>query len=44
VGSAYDFSLTSEHIERSIQSTEEWLANHGMEKKHIPGELRIHGH
>jgi NTE family protein len=44
VGSPYDFSLTSEHIERSIQSTEEWLANHGLEKQHIPGALRAHGH
>ena len=44
VGSPYDFSLTSEHIERSIQSTEEWLANHGLEKQHIPGALRTHDH
>ncbi|WP_298255917.1 patatin-like phospholipase family protein [Bradyrhizobium sp.] len=44
LGSPYDFSLTSEHIERSIRSTDEWLAHHGLEKKHIPGELRTHGH
>ena len=43
-GSPYDFSLTSEHIERSIRSTEEWLAHHGLEKRHIPGALRTHGH
>jgi NTE family protein len=43
-GSPYDFSLASEHIERSIKSTDEWLANHGLEKQHIPGELRTHGH
>ena len=44
LGSPYDFSLTSEHIERSIRSTDEWLAHHGLEKKHIPGELRAHDH
>jgi NTE family protein len=44
VGSPYDFSLTSEHIGRSIQSTDEWLANHGLEKQHIPGALRTHDH
>jgi len=44
LGSPYDFSLTSEHIERSIQSTDEWLANHGLEKQHIPGALRTHDH
>jgi NTE family protein len=43
-GSPYDFSHTSEHIERSIRSTDDWLAHHGLEKKHIPGELRPHGH
>ena len=43
-GSPYDFSLASEHIERSIRRTEEWLANHGLEKQHIPGELRTHDH
>ena len=44
LGSPYDFSLTSEHIERSIVSTDNWLAHHGLEKQHIPGELRTHGH
>jgi NTE family protein len=43
-GSPYDFTLTSEHIERSIKSTDDWLAHHGLQKKHIPGELRPHGH
>jgi NTE family protein len=43
-GSPYDFTLASEHIERSIKSTEEWLAQGGLEKKHIPGALRTHGH
>ncbi len=44
VGSPYDFSRTAEHIARSIQSTEAWLAGHGLEKQHIPGALRAHGH
>ena len=43
-GSPYDFTLTSEHIERSIKSTDDWLAHHGLQKQHIPGELRPHGH
>ena len=43
-GSPYDFTRTSEHIQRSIRSTDDWLAHHGLEKKHIPGELRPHGH
>ena len=44
VGSPYDFSRTSDHIERAIRSTEAWLAQRGLEKKHIPGELRPHDH
>jgi NTE family protein len=44
LGSPYDFSLTSEHIERSIKSTDDWLAHHGLEKKRIPSELRTHDH
>ncbi|HLI98480.1 MAG TPA: patatin-like phospholipase family protein [Bradyrhizobium sp.] len=44
VGSPYDFSRSSDHIERAIRSTEQWLAQHGLEKKHIPGELRPHDH
>ena len=44
MGSPYDFSLTTEHIERSIISTEQWLARDGLEKTHIPGALRTHDH
>lgn len=44
VGSPYDFSRTSDHIERAIKSTDAWLARRGLEKKHIPGELRAHDH
>ena len=43
-GSPYDFSRSSDLIERAIRSTEAWLAQHGLEKKHIPGELRPHDH
>ncbi len=43
-GSPYDFTRSAEHIERSIKSTDDWLAHHGLQKKHIPGELRPHGH
>ena len=44
VGSPYDFSRTSHHIERSIRSTDAWLAHHGLQKKNIPPELRPHRH
>jgi NTE family protein len=44
VGSPYDFSRTSDHIERAIASTDAWLARKGMDKQSIPGELRPHDH
>lgn len=44
VGSPYDFSRTAEHIERAIRTTEAWIAEGGLEKSHIPGELRAHRH
>lgn len=44
VGSPYDFSRTSEHIERGIQSTDAWLANNGLEQRGIPDEMRPHTH
>jgi NTE family protein len=28
----------------SIKSTDDWLAHHGLENRHIPGELRTHNH
>jgi NTE family protein len=43
-GSPYDFSRSSELIERAIRSTDAWLDQYGLEKKHIPGELRPHEH
>jgi NTE family protein len=44
VGSPYDFSRTSEHIEGAIKSTDAWLARQGLDKRTIPGVLRPHGH
>jgi NTE family protein len=44
VGSPYDFSRTSDHIERAIASTDAWLAQGGLQKSGIPGEMRPHTH
>ncbi len=47
VGSPYDFTRTREHIERAIRSTDEWLAEGGLDESRestIPGELRPHAH
>jgi NTE family protein len=44
VGSPYDFSRTSDHIERAIRSTDAWLAQSGLEQSGIPGEMRPHSH
>jgi NTE family protein len=44
VGSPYDFSRTSEHIERAIVSTDAWLAQSGPAQGGIPGEMRPHSH
>ena len=44
VGSPYDFSRTSDHIERAIASTDAWLAQGGLEKSGIPDEMRPHSH
>ena len=44
VGSPYDFSRTSDHIERAIRSTEAWLQKSGLETAGIPGEIRPHSH
>src|SRR4030088_741066 len=44
VGSPYDFSRTSDHIERGIQSTDAWLAQNGLQQSGIPGEMRPHSH
>lgn len=44
VGSPYDFSRTDEHIARAIRNTEKWIAEGGLEKGGIPGEMRPHKH
>jgi NTE family protein len=44
VGSPYDFSRTSEHIERAIRTTDAWLKKDGLETAGIPGEIRPHSH
>jgi NTE family protein len=44
VGSPYDFSRTSDHIERAIRSTDAWLAQNGLEQGRIPAEMRPHSH
>lgn len=44
VGSPYDFSRTDEHIERAIKNTEKWIAEGGLERSEIPGEMRPHKH
>jgi NTE family protein len=44
VGSPYDFSRTSDHIERAIRSTDAWLAQNGLEHGGIPDEMRPHSH
>lgn len=44
VGSPYDFSKTSDYIERAIRSTEKWLAQSGLEKTGIPHAMRPHRH
>jgi NTE family protein len=44
VGSPYDFSRTSDHIERAIASTDAWLAQGGLQKTGIPEQMRPHTH
>ncbi|WP_291687061.1 hypothetical protein [Bradyrhizobium sp.] len=44
VGSPYDFSRTSDDIERAVRSTDAWLAQNGLEKRGIPHKMRPHSH
>ncbi len=44
VGSPYDFTRSADHIQRAIRSTDAWLAQNGLDKGGIPGELRPHNH
>lgn len=44
VGSPYDFSRTADHITRAIETTDAWLAEHGLQQGKIPHEMRPHAH
>ena len=44
VGSPYDFSRTADHIARAIETTDAWLAQHGLQQGKIPHEMRPHAH
>jgi NTE family protein len=44
VGSPYDFTRTSDHIDRAIESTNDWLAQHDLQQGRIPHEMRLHSH
>jgi NTE family protein len=43
-GSPYDFSQTSELIERAIKSTDAWIAEGGLEHPRVHAQLSIHKH
>jgi NTE family protein len=43
-GSPYDFSQTSQLIERAIQSTDAWIAAGGLEHPRVHAQLSIHKH
>jgi hypothetical protein len=44
LGSPYDFSHTSELIDRALASTETWIAEGGLERREIPSQLSAHKH
>ncbi|WP_245334936.1 patatin-like phospholipase family protein [Bradyrhizobium mercantei] len=44
VGSPYDFSRTSDHITRALDTTNAWLDGDGLKPGHIPHELQPHDH
>jgi NTE family protein len=44
VGSPYDFSRTSDHIARAIETTEAWLADDAVKQGLIPHEMQPHDH
>jgi NTE family protein len=44
IGSPYDFSHTSELIERASATTNAWLAAGGLQRRTIPDQLRAHSH
>lgn len=44
VGSPYDFSRTSDHIARALDTTNAWIEGDGLKEGHIPHELQPHDH
>ena len=44
MGSPYDFSQTSELIERAAENTVSWIAGGGLERREVPHELKAHRH
>lgn len=44
IGSAYDFSRSAELIAVAAQSTLQWIAGGGLNRREIPGGLRAHDH
>ena len=43
-GSPYEFSRTTDHIDRAILSTDAWLTQHGLRQGKIPRKMRLHSH
>jgi len=43
-GSPYDFSQTSELIDRAAENTSRWIAEGGLERREVPHELKAHRH
>jgi NTE family protein len=43
-GSPYDFSMTSQHIERAYLQAEQWIASGGLELREVPLPMRAHKH
>jgi NTE family protein len=44
VGSPYDFTRTSDHIARALDTTNAWLESDGLKAGRIPHELQPHDH
>jgi NTE family protein len=43
-GSPYDFSQTTQLIERAIESTDAWIAEGGLERSRVNAQLNVHKH
>jgi NTE family protein len=43
-GSPYDFTQTDELIKRAIKSTDDWLAEGGLERPRVHAQLSLHEH